>query len=115
TLRQLAQAPGIQLFSFAQADAYVRRFKFLNRMTLPAGYFDLGRNVLAQDVTLVGPTVELIARKGLHPALSDIVLEVAREVNGRQTLFARQHEFPAPLEHKFEISADASRYYKSGK
>ena len=31
------------------------------------------------------------------------------------TLFQRRGEFPAPLEHDFPISPDASRYNKSGK
>ena len=65
--------------------------------------------------TLIGPTVELIARANLHPALSDLLLEAAPEVHGRAGLFKRQGEFPAPLEHEFRISADAIRFYKSGK
>jgi hypothetical protein len=59
--------------------------------------------------------VELVARTSLHPALSDLLLEAAREVHGNATLLQRRAEFPAPLEHEFKISPDASRYYKSGK
>jgi hypothetical protein len=33
----------------------------------------------------------------------------------RATLLQRAGEFPAPLEHEFRISDDATRYYKSGK
>jgi hypothetical protein len=47
--------------------------------------------------------------------LSDLLLDAAREVHGRAALFQRRGEFPAPLEHDFRISPDASRYYKSGK
>ena len=64
---------------------------------------------------LIGPTVELIARPTLHPALSDLLLEAAREVHGNASLLQRRGEFPAPLEHEFRISADARRYYTSGK
>src|SRR5262249_29645227 len=50
-----------------------------------------------------------------HPALSDLLLEAAREVHGRAGLYKKSGEFPAPIEHSFPISADASRYYASGR
>jgi len=64
---------------------------------------------------LIGPTAELIARPDLHPALSDLLIEAAREVHGRPGLFRHAREFPQPLETDFPISDDADRYYKSGK
>jgi hypothetical protein len=68
-----------------------------------------------KTLTLMAPTVELIARRDLHPALSDLLIEAARELHGRATLIQRAGEFPAPLEHEYPISDDAARYYKSGK
>jgi len=114
-MRTLLHSPGIQIFDFTQADAYTRRFGYLNKLELPRGSIDFGRNLPPHDVTLIGPTVELVARTSLHPALSDLLLEAAREVHGNATLLQRRAEFPAPLEHEFKISPDASRYYKSGK
>ena len=64
---------------------------------------------------MIGPTAELIARPDLHPALSDLLIEAAREVHGRPGLFRHAREFPQPLETDFPISDDADRYYKSGK
>jgi len=66
-------------------------------------------------LTMVAPTVELIARPGLHPALSDLLIQAAQEVHGRATLLQKAGEFPAPLEHEYQVSEDALRYYKSGK
>jgi hypothetical protein len=114
-MRQLEQAPGIQMFDFAQADGYTRRITYLNKLVLPQGSIDFGRNIPAHDLNLVGPTVELVARPNLHPALSDMLIEAAKEVNGLPGLFKRRGEFPAPIQHDFPISADAARYYKSGK
>ena len=115
TLRALGRAPGIQLFSFTQADAYVRRNPFLNKIPLPQGSIDLGKNLPAQDVMLVGPTVELVAREDLHSALSDLLLDVARQVHGKSGLLQKRGDFPALVEHDFPLSEDAVRYYKSGK
>jgi TRAP transporter TAXI family solute receptor len=115
TMRTLLHAPDVHLFSFAQADAYARRMPFLNKLVLPRGSIDFGKDLPAHDVTLVGPTVELIARSNLHPALSDLLLEAAREVHGKPTLLQNRNEFPAEIEHDFPISPDAVRYYKTGK
>jgi hypothetical protein len=114
-MRQLLLAPGIQLLDFKQADGYTRRVSYLNRLEMPEGSIDFGKNIPAQDLHLVGPTVELLARPNLHPALSDLLLEAARGVHGGAKLMQRKGEFPAPLEHDFPISQDAGRYYKSGK
>jgi hypothetical protein len=114
-MRELLRAPDVHLLNFTQAAAYSRRFGYLSVLEFPQGGVDLGSNIPAHDVSLIGPTVELIARENLHPALSDLLLEAAREVHGNGTLLQRKGEFPAPLEHDFRISADAARFYKSGK
>ena len=114
-MRSLLQTPGIHLLNFTQADAYSRRILYLNKLILPKGSMDFGKDIPAHDVNLIGPTVELIARSDLHPSLSDLLLEAAMKVHGRAGLLKRQGEFPAPLEHEFRISPDASRFYKSGK
>ena len=114
-MRQLLRSPEVHLFHFSQADGYARRYAYLNKLLLPKGALDFGENIPPEDVQLIGPTVELIARDNLHPALSDVLLEAAREVHGRPGLYKKRGEFPAPQEHEFRISPDASRYYASGK
>lgn len=114
-IRQLLRTADTHLFNFTQADAYVRRINYLNKLQLPRGSLDFGENIPAEDVQLVGPTVELVARDSLHPALSDLLLEAAREVHAKPGLYKKRGEFPAPIEHDFKISPDASRYYASGK
>jgi hypothetical protein len=114
-LRRLVHAPGIRWMDFAQADAYTRRFRFLSKLELPMGSIDFAKNVPARPMHIIAPTVELIARPDLHPALSDLLIEAAREVHGRASLLQAAGEFPAPLEHEYPLSDDAVRYYKSGK
>lgn len=114
-MHDLLRKPGIRLFDFIQADAYTRRIGYLSKLVLPKGSIDFGKNIPDHDVNLISPTVELIARSDLHPALSDLLLEAATEVHSRASMFQRRGEFPMPLEHEYRISADANRYYKSGK
>ncbi len=115
TMRKLLLTPDIQLMDFTQADGYTRRIHYLNKLELPRGCVDFGKDIPSHDVHLVGPTIEIIARPELHPALSDLLLEAAAEVHGRPALFQLRGEFPASQEHEFHISPDALRYYKSGK
>jgi NMT1-like family len=115
TMRDLIHTQGIRLFDVVQGDAYVGRFRYLTKLQLPPGSLDLGKNTPPQTLTMVAPTVELIARPGLHPALSDMLIQAAQEVHGRATLLQKAGEFPAPLEHEYRVSDEAQRYYKSGK
>ncbi|RLJ65154.1 TAXI family TRAP transporter solute-binding subunit [Sulfurisoma sediminicola] len=114
-IRKLMRDGNVHLFSFVQADAYVRRINILNKLHLPRGSLDLGIDLPPEDIYLVGPTVQLLARDSLHPALSDLLLEAAREVHGSSSIFRKHGEFPSPKEGEFRISPDASRYYSTGK
>jgi TRAP-type uncharacterized transport system substrate-binding protein len=115
TIHELIFAPDVHLFDFTQADAYARKFSYLNKLSLPRGSLDFGRDLPPEDAHLVGPMVELVARKGLHPTLSDFLIEAAREVHGKAGMFKKSGEFPALLHHEFPVSPDAERYYASGK
>jgi len=113
-MRKLRTNETVDIASFRQADGYRRKFKFLSKLTLPEGAYDLGLNEPPRTLTLIGPTVELVARNDLHPALSDLLIGAAREIHGGAGLFRNAGEYPAPLARDFPISADAERFYKSG-
>jgi TRAP-type uncharacterized transport system substrate-binding protein len=113
-MKLLRTNDAVEIANFRQADGYLRKFRFLSKLTLPEGAYDLGKNEPPRSLTLVGPTVELIARDTLHPALSDLLISAAREVHGGPGLFRNAGEYPAPLARDFPISHDAERYYKSG-
>jgi TRAP transporter TAXI family solute receptor len=114
-MRELLHATNIHLMNFKEAEAYTRRFSYLNVLKLPEGAIDLGKDIPRQDVFLIGPAVEIIARKGLHPALSDLVLEAAQNVHGKAGFFQHKGEFPSVTGDRYPISAHAVRFYKSRK
>jgi hypothetical protein len=115
TLKALFHSSEIRLYDYKQATAFSRKIDYLNVMDLPMGGFDFALNIPSRDTALLGPMVELIAVKSLHPALSDLILEAAMEVHGRPGLFQRRGEFPAPIEHGIKLSEDSTRFFKSGK
>ena len=114
-MRELLRDEDVHLFNFVQAEGYTHRITYLNKLVLPRGAIDFGEDIPPESVTLVAPTVELIARDDLHPALSDLLLTAAREVHGRAGLYKKAGDFPSAIEHDFPISGDASRFYASGR
>ncbi|MCP3143442.1 TAXI family TRAP transporter solute-binding subunit [Pyxidicoccus xibeiensis] len=113
-IKKLAAVPGVRLLSFSRAEAYVRRYTYLSRHVLPRGVFDLAADVPAEDVTLLAPTANLVARDSLHPALAYLLLRAASEVHGKAGMLDKTGEFPAPMEAGVPLSSEARRYYESG-
>jgi TRAP-type uncharacterized transport system substrate-binding protein len=114
TIREMLHTDGVRLFDFQQADAYVRRFPYLSKLSVPAGAFDLGENLPPTDIRLLAPTVELIAHSNLDPALCDLLIEAATQVHGHASVLQSAGQFPNPSIHTFPVSTEAARYYKSG-
>ena len=110
----LLRSPGVKVMSFAQAEAYQRRFPFLTKLVLPQGVADLVRDYPPHDVTVLAPTANLIVRGDLHPALQSLLLQAATEVHGRAGFFQRAGEFPAYKDRLLPLSPEAARYFKSG-
>jgi TRAP-type uncharacterized transport system substrate-binding protein len=114
-VRGLIERPGVHVLQLAQIEAYLRRNQDLDRVVIPMGAYDLGKNLPATDLDLIASPVELVARADLHPAVSDLLLETMRELHGRPFLLQKAGEFPAAREYDLPLSADARRYYQSGK
>lgn len=110
----LMHVRGVKLMGFAQAEAYSRQFPYLAKVVLPEGGFDLGENIPAQDVSLVAPTANLIAREDIHPALITLLMSVATEIHGGSGLLHREGEFPSTKGLEIGLSFDSERYLKSG-
>jgi TRAP-type uncharacterized transport system substrate-binding protein len=113
-LKKLAAEPGVQFLSFARADAYARRFTWLSKLVLPRGVFDLAADIPRNDVVLLAPTANLVAKDSLHPALAYLLMRTASELHGSAGMLDRSGEFPAPLEAGFPLSSEARRYYTAG-
>ncbi len=113
-VQMLLQTPGIALFDFAQADAYTRRFGFLSAVTLPRGVVDLARDLPAADVRMVAPTATLVAREGLHPALTQLFVQAASEVHGSSGWFQRKGDFPNARDGERALAPEAERFYRNG-
>lgn len=113
-VQMLLQTPGIALFDFAQAEAYTRRLGFLSAVMLPRGVVDLAADKPAADVRMVAPTATLVVREGLHPALTQLFVQAAREVHGESGWFQRKGEFPNSRDGERSLAPEAERFYRNG-
>jgi TRAP-type uncharacterized transport system substrate-binding protein len=106
--------PGIRLFDFPQAEAYARRFEFLSSLTLPRGVVDLAQDIPPQDVRLVAPTANLVAREGTHPALIQLFVQAAARIHGGTGWFAKSRQFPNVTNLELPLAREAERFYRGG-
>lgn len=114
-LRKLLNTDGINLMNFKNANAYARKIEVLHLLVVPEGVLNFEKNIPNQNITLMGPMVEMIATQDLHPAVSDMILDAATEIHGKAGIFKKRNEFPSAIENKIKLSDDAQRFYKSGK
>ncbi len=110
----LMRDPNLRLMRFSQADAYTKKFLFLSKVVLPRGAIDLVHDLPRQDVFLVAPVAQLVARDDLHPTLQTLLLQAAAEVHGGAGLFQATGEFPSGRQQDFPLSSEAERFYRGG-
>lgn len=103
------------LLSYTRADAYRRRLNFISSLKLPAGVIDLADNIPEEEVDLIGTKEMLAVRKGLHPAITHLLVDAAREIHGRQGLFEDAGEFPSTTPVDLPVSADADQHRRFGR
>ena len=113
-VQMLLQTPGIQLFEFLQSEAYSRRYRFLNSVTLPRGVVDLSRNAPPRDIAMLAATCSLVARPDIHPALIQLFVQAATKIHGGGGWMARAGQFPSAQNTEFPVARDAERFYRTG-
>ena len=104
----------VRIVSLPQQAAYLRHFRFLAAVNLPAGLVDLGKNLPGKNVALVAPTATLVVRKDLHPALASLLIATAAKVHAGGDLVSNPGEFPSASYTDLPLSEEAHRYYQSG-
>ena len=113
-VQSLAAKPGLIMANLDEAEAYSRQFNFLHHLVLPEGALDLETNVPSHDVHLLAPTITLVARDEMHPALMYLVLKTISRVHGGAGMLQHEHEFPSDKDTDFELSSQAKKFYESG-
>jgi len=114
-VHRLLTAPGITTAPAPRADAQVALRPYLSKLILPRGVADLATDRPPTDVQLIAAKASLLVRNDLHPAIQDLLLEAATEVNGAPGIFNRGGQFPTAEPMDFPLSESARQYYHSGR
>ena len=111
---QLFRSNAVGLLGISRAEAYAIRYPFLHVLKLPQGVINFRENIPSQDLMLVAPTAQLVARSDLHPALINLLMQAAEKMHFRGGGFEKEGQFPTPKYIDYKLSDEAARYYKSG-
>jgi hypothetical protein len=114
-LREALRSPEIRIASLKLVPAYANHFDFLTTVTLHEGALDIGMDLPPADVAMVAPTTSLIARKGTHKAIVQLLVQAAQKVHGRRDPLAPPGvSFPSLDFTQLPVGADA-RYFFTAK
>jgi TRAP transporter TAXI family solute receptor len=108
-VERLLRAPGVALMDVAQADAYARRFPFLQPVTLPRGVVDLAADIPPHDVSLLATTTSLLTREQTHPALRQLFAQAAQGLHSGAGWFNRARDFPNTRTSELPVSPEGDR------
>ena len=108
-VERLLRSPGIALLDVPQADAYARRFAFLQAVTLPRGVVDLAADIPPRDVALLATTTSLLTREQTHPALRQLLAQAAQGLHGGAGWLQRARDFPNTRTSELPVSPEGDR------
>lgn len=113
-IQRLVANPELNLLNFVRAEAYAQQIPYLERLVIPMGGLDLKRNFPAENTQLIATTTELVIKDNLHPAIQMLLMQAAREINGKESAFTKRGEFPAFRGSGLPESEQATLYYQKG-
>jgi uncharacterized protein len=104
----------LKLMNVDQAEAISRQYPYLHHLVLPHGVMNLKDNIPDHDIHVLAPTVTLLAREDLHPALMYLLLKAAVKIHSGAGIMENKDEFPIDKDFIFPLSPEAKHFYKSG-
>jgi TRAP transporter TAXI family solute receptor len=106
---------GMVTMGFDQADAYVRRYPWLSKVTLPKGSSNLSTDFPSNDLTLIAVSANLVVRADAHPAIMFLLLDVASDIHKAPGPVHNYKQFPSDQNLTFPQSAESKRFFTTGR
>ena len=105
--------PGLQIVPIPAAKAVAGRIGYVVPVALPAGVYRVADPVPAEDITVIGVPITVVARDSVSRSA---IFAIARALNarfGRGSVLSEPGEFPQFL-YNIPASDAASEYYEAG-
>jgi len=113
-IQHISQLPGVQLYNFKLADAYAKKFQYLDPVVLPAGAFSFYPVTPKSDVHMIATTVDILVTDRVHPAHQLLLLEATAEFDRKRVSYFTQGKFPTYMDMRIPESDVARRFFKEG-
>lgn len=106
--------PLLELVNLKRAKSYSILHSRLSHVVLHEGVIDMARNIPEVDINFIAPAATLVANETLHPALIDMLMQVAADVHKDKTILGAEETFPSSDYLDFPLDNEAERYFKHG-
>ena len=113
-VQKLLKIEGLQLSQYERAEAYARMVPAIEMVTIPEGALDLATNRPATSFPMITTTTEILIDERLHPAIQTLFLMAARDINGKESFFSKEGEFPVFMDSTQNRSKEAEIFYEKG-
>ena len=113
-IKELLSMEGLQVADFVRAEAYADLNPSFEAIKVPRGGLSLKRDWPAHDINLISVTTEILVDDRLHPAIQMLFLVAAKAINGPETFFSDEHEFPSFKATALPRSHEAEIFYQKG-
>jgi TRAP transporter TAXI family solute receptor len=113
-LKELLQNKDINLFSFRRANAYSKKFTYLNSVNLYEGTVNLHKNLPNEDKRLLATTALLVTHNEFSDELIRIFIKKVKEAHSQKGMFEKENEFPTLSGITIPINEEAQRYFTHG-
>lgn len=114
-VQKLLNSPGLRLYNFKMIPAFAKKLPFLNEVVIPRGSLDLIHLVPVADIHMPATTTVLVVEKDLHPAIQQMFLMAAKEIDvERNHFFAPPHYYPRYTDVSVPESEVSARFWEKG-
>lgn len=113
-VERLFHDPRVELVNLRRAKSYSVIHNRLSHIVLSEGVLDMASNIPSADINFIAPAATLVASDELHPALIDLLMQVAEKVHKDRSILGAEITFPSPEYLDFPLSAEADRFFEHG-
>ena len=110
----LAKDDRLVMIEIAQQGAIAAQLPYLSEVRLPAGIYDIARNVPPHTTALLAATISVVARRDLPPATAYAVLDAMRDVHRQRTYVNDAGAFPRYLGDPGRHETLVDDFYRHG-
>jgi TRAP-type uncharacterized transport system substrate-binding protein len=116
SVQKLLREPGVQLFNFDLASAYVKKIPHIEEVIVPKGSIEIEKMIPPKDIKLIATTTSLAIRKDFNKDLQFLMLVAMKNLNRNPDMlfFSKRQEFPAYMDASIEASSVALKFYDYG-